>query len=279
MDINDGEWPLPPAGPQDEAMSERLMATGGRFSAGGQWNIDCMVRVIAPVLDEHGLLDGPAPWLEIRRSRSEMAGGVTVEFDPHPDETHPKFRRMRHFRFRQQRLTKSEEALADLRLAAERRALLMRRREGLDSGTLTLGQATTCVAVVPPMLRALGLDPLEVAALASDGAHVARDRTGKTGDDIMSMHLVPDGENLEVNRIELPGIVYRSAHGEPSLVLRNATFSDDEMATMIGRPLKETVPRPEFDVDDLTVTAAVRRGDSTILTLSRPRTTLVPLPR
>jgi len=279
MDINDGEWPLPPAGPRDDAMSERLMATGGRFSPGRQWNIDCMVRVIAPVLDGYGLLDGPAPWLKIRRSRSEMAGGVTVEFDAHPDERHPKFLKMRHFRFRPQRMTKSEEALADLRLAAERRALLMRRRAALDSGTLTLGQATMCDAVLPPMMRALGLDPVEVAALASDGAHVVRDRTGKTGGETLSMHLVPDGENLEVNRMELPGIVYRSAHGEPTLVARNTAFSEDAMTAMIGRPLHEAMPRPEFDVDGLLVTQAVRRGYSTILTLTRPRTTLVPVPQ
>ncbi len=54
--------------------------------------------------------------------------------------------------------------------------------------------------------------------------------------------------------------------------------SEADLTAMIGRPLFETLPRPEFEVDGLTVVNATCRGDTTILYLSRPQTTLVPIP-
>lgn len=282
MDINDGEWPLPPAGPQDEAMSERLMATGGRFSPGRQWNIDCMVRVIAPVLDEYGLLDGPAPWLEMRSSRSEMAGGLTVEFGQHPDEADPRFRKLTHFRFRPQRRTKSGEALADLRAASVRRAFLMRRRSAIDSGATTEGRALLCDAVLPGLLELAGIDATLLADHVADDHHLLVNESqnlGKTGFEPIPVDLERRGQELIAHRITLPGgMIYRSAHGSPSLVVRSLTFSDDEIGAMVGRPLHRVLPRDGFDVDGLDVTAAACRGDTTIFTLSRPQATLFPLP-
>lgn len=283
MNMDDGQWPLPPARPQDDAMSERLMATGGRFSPGRRWNIDCMVRVIAPALNGYGLLDGPAPWLEIRSSRSEMAGGVTVEFDAHPDEDDAAFRKLRHFRFREQRPTKSDEALADLHRAAARRAFLMRRRAAIDSGATTEGRALMCDAVLPGLLDAAGMDRALLAEHVADEQHLLVDKIrnpGKTGFEPVSVDIERRGRNLIAHRVALPGgMVYRSAHGAPSLVVRGMTPSEEDVSAMTGKPLHRVLPRAEFDIPGLDVYAVSRRGDATIFTLSRPQATLFPLPR
>lgn len=276
---SDGTWDIPSDKSGDRAMSERLASSGARLSPGTQWNIDCMVRVIAPILDGHGLLDGDASWLEMRRSRSEMAGGLTVEFAPHPDETDPRFLKMRHFRFRPQRVAQSDAALGDLRAASARRAFLMRRRAAIDAGLTTEGRSLICDSVLPGLLQWAGIDAGRIADGLEDGEHLLHAPSGKTTVEPPPVDIERRGQQLVVHRLMLPGdIVYRSAHGSPSLVVRRMTSSEEDLSRMPGRPLSAALPQPVFAVDGLTVVAASCRGDTTIFTLNRPQTTLLPLP-
>lgn len=277
----EGTWELPLEGPNDRAMSERLAATGARLTPQTQWNIDCMVRVIAPELDAHGLLDGPAPWLEMRRSRSEMAGGLTVEFAQHPDEIDPCFVKTRHFRFRPQRVAQSNVALDDLRAASARRAYLMRRRDAIDSGATSEGRALMCDAVLPGLLAWIGCAAAELADHAVEGLRIQYQKgqsLGKTTS-MTPMDLERRGQEMVVHHIMLPdGMVYRSSHGAPTLVVRHMTYGDADLAGMPGRLLSDILDHEAFHVDGLTIAAATCRGDTTIFTLARPRGTLLSLP-
>lgn len=277
------QWMLPPAGPQDDGLRERLCGSGARTTPRTQWDIDCMIRVVAPVLDSHGLLDGDASWLDIRHSRSERAGGLTVQFATHPDEIDARYtaKDMLYFRFREGRPVKSEEALAAMIEACARRAMLDKRAADLDEGRLTDEGAMLCEAVLPAYLRSMNLGPaflepsLRIATRIDVPGPLVDEQGASIATDGMefSLQVSSDRNALDVLYLKLGSdIVYKSKG--PTVMIRHQQWPETILSAMAGRPVAEFVKHPALDVPGLTIISAKANGDATSLLLTRVLTTL-----
>jgi hypothetical protein len=270
-----GTWPLPAPRDDDEDLGRRLASSGAHLSPTTRWDIDCMNRVVARELDAAGLLDARCDWLQIRHSRSQMAGGLTVEFAPHPDEFEPVFLGKPHlfFRFRESRPARSEEALAALREASARRRFLMRRADAVAAGTLGPQGALFCDAVLRGYLRSVKKDDAWLAALLADRDVV--DVRLPIGDGESRLRVARQDGRLRVHLAELvPGVSYHGAAQSPKLVVRNHTWTDDELEALAGRDAHDVLPLTALDVPGLVILKASASGDAATLLLSRPSTIL-----
>lgn len=279
----DEQWTLPPAGPDDEILSERLHASGARTKPRTQWDIDCMIRIAARILDNHGLLDADASWIEIRHSRSERAGGLTVQFDPHPDEIDADYnsKALLYFRFRESRPAKSEASLAALVLACKRRAMLKQRDDDIDAGRLSDEGALLCDAVLPAYLRSMSLDPAILEPSLREATRI--DVPGPLVDDHgtairiegveCSLQVSHDRNALDVHYLKIgTDIVYKSRG--PTVLIRHQQWPETVLSAMAGRPASEFVKHPAFEVPGLEIVEAKSVGDATSLHLTRVTTTL-----
>lgn len=279
----DEQWTLPPAGPDDEGLGERLHASGARTKPRTQWDIDCMIRVVARALDSHGLLDADASWIEIRHSRSERAGGLTVQFEPHPDEIDADYngKALLYFRFRESRPKKSEEALAALIIACKRRAMLKQRDDDIDAGRLSDEGAMLCDAVLPAYLRSMDVDPAVLEPSLREATRI--DVPGPLVDDNgaaislesmdFSLQVSRDRNALDVHYLKIgTDIVYKSRG--PTVLIRHQQWPETVLSAMAGRPASDFVKHPAFDVPGLAIVEAKSVGDATSLQLTRLTTTL-----
>ena len=277
------QWDLPPAQDDDWELNSLLMKSGASTAPRTKWDIECMIRVVARIMHEHGLLDQDASWAAIRHSRSERAGGLTVQFDQHPDEIDVRYaeKDMIYFRFRKERPEQSQEALVAMTEACRRRAVLNARRRDIDEGRLSDEGGLMCDAVLPAYLRSKGRDPSFLEPSLRSGNVVEApgpmiDDQGMqidTGDMNFKLTVSNDRNALRVVYVQIgPEITYKSTG--PTLVIRRQQWPDTVLSAMVGRPVCDFVNHPALDIAGLNIVNARSGGDATTLVLTRVSTTL-----